>query len=147
MIREALETQVLEHEPAQAALVLRNAVQDNGPEAVAGGLIDAAAVALRRMVDETDEAYDREELLERLAVDGAVPSDSLDVLGLMLTTAASTAGGIRPPVDTLVEQLGPERALFGAWLTALATIRIVAMSLERTEADVTEEVLSAVDAF
>jgi hypothetical protein len=146
-IRGALETQVLEHEPAQAALVLRDAVGELGPEAVAGALLDAAAVALRRMVAETDEAYDQAGLLERLALDGAVPADNIDVLGRMLTLAAATAGGVRPTVDPLVAELGPERALFGAWLTALATIRVVAMTLGRTEVDVTDEILAAVDAF
>jgi hypothetical protein len=140
-IREALEHQIFEHEPGQAALSLRDAVAEHGAEAVAGGLLDAAAIALRRMVAETDEAYDHAELLERLALDGAVSEGNLDVLGRMLTLAAATAGGVRPPVDPVVADLGAERALFGAWLAALTTIRIVAISLERTEADVTEEVL------
>ena len=140
-IREALEHQIFEHEPGQAALSLRDGVNEHGPEAVAGGLLDAAAIALRRMVAETDEAYDHDELLERLALDGAVPPDNVDVLGRMMVLAAATAGGIRPSVAAAVADLGAERALFGAWLAALAVIRIVAMSLERTEADVTEEVL------
>jgi hypothetical protein len=122
-------------------------VGELGPEAVAGALLDAAAVALRRMVAETDEAYDQAELLERLALDGAVPADNIDVLGRMLTLAAATAGGVRPTVDPLVAELGPERALFGAWLTALTTIRVVAMTLDRTEVDVTDEILAALHAF
>jgi hypothetical protein len=142
-IREALEHQIFEHEPGQAALSLRDGINEHGPEAVAGGLLDAAAIALRRMVAETDEAYDHAELMERLAFDGAVPEDQVEVMGQMLVLAASTAGGIRPSVDAVVSELGAERALFGAWLAALATIRVVAMSLERTEADVTEEVLGA----
>jgi hypothetical protein len=146
-LREALETQVIEHEPAQAALVLRNAVADLGPEEVTGGLLDAAAVALRRYVAETDEAYEQVELLDRLALDGAVPADSIDILARMLTLAASTAGGVRPPVEGLVAELGPEQALFGAWLTTLAVIRIVSISLERTEVEIAEEVAAAVDAF
>src|ERR687898_1339279 len=145
VVRDALETQVLEHEPGQAALVLRDAIGELGPEAVAGGLLDGAAVALRRMVAETDEAFDLDELLERLAVDGAVAPDSLDTLGHMLTMAAATAGGVRPSVDPVVEQLGAERALFGAWLTLLATIRIVAISLERTEVDVTDEIVTVLE--
>jgi hypothetical protein len=145
-LREAIETQVMEHEPAQAALVLRNAVAELGPEEVTGGLLDAAAVA-RRLVAETDEAYDQVELLDRLALDGAVPADNIDILARMLTLAASTAGGIRPPVDGVVAELGPERALFGAWLTTLSVIRVVSISLERTEVDVAEEMVTAVDAF
>jgi hypothetical protein len=146
-IREALENQVFEHEPGQAALVLRKAVADAGPEAVAGALLDVAAVALRRMVAETDEAFGQEELLERLAFDGAVPADSIEVLRRMLALAAATAGGIRPPVDSAVADLGAERALFGAWLTTLTAIRVVAISLDRTETDVTEEVIGALDSY
>jgi predicted RNase H-like nuclease len=145
-VREALEVQVLEHEPGQAALTLRDAVARLGPEAVAGGLLDAAAVALRRLVAETEEAIDLDELLERMAVDGAVAPDSVDVLARMMTAAAATAGGIRPPADPVVADLGAERALFGAWLALLSIVRIVAISLERTEADVTEEIVSALNA-
>jgi hypothetical protein len=147
VIREALENQVFEHEPGQAALVLRKAVADAGPEAVGAALLDAAAVALRRMVIETDEAFEQDELLDRLAFDGAVPTDSIDVLRRMLALAAATAGGVRPPIDPVVAELGPERALFGAWLTALTAIRVVAISLERTEADVVDEMVRALDHF
>ena len=146
-LREAIETQVIEHEPAQAALVLRNAVADLGAAEVAGGLLDSAAVALRRMVAETDEAYDQVELLDRLALDGAVPADNIDILARMLTLAASTAGGVRPPIEGVVAELGPDRTLFGAWLTALAVIRVVSLSLERTEVDIAEEIVAAVEGF
>jgi hypothetical protein len=146
-VREALETQVLDHEPGRAALVVRNAVEALGPPDVAGGLLDAAAIALRMMVAETDEAYDQAELVQRLAMDGAVPADSLDVLGSMLVLAASTAGGIRPAVDAVIADVGAERALFGAWLTVLAVVRVVAMSLERTEADIVDEVTASLAAF
>jgi hypothetical protein len=145
-LREALETQVIEHEPAEAAMVLRNAVVDLGPDQVTGGLLDAAAVALRRMVSETDEAYDQVELLDRLALDGAVPADNIDILAQMLTLAASTAGGVRPPPEGIVAELGSERALFGAWLTTLAVVRVVSISLERSEADLVEEIVAAVEA-
>jgi hypothetical protein len=146
-LREAIETQVIDHEPAQAALVLRNAVADLGAEEVIGGLLDSAAVALRRMVAETDEAYDQVELLDGLALDGAVPADNIDILARMLMLAAATAGGVRPPVEGIVAELGAERTLFGAWLTTLATIRVVSLSLERTEVEIAEEVLAAVEAF
>ena len=63
------------------------------PRRSTGGLLDAAAVALRRMVAETDEAIDQVELLDRLALDGAVPADNIDLLARLLTLAASTAGG------------------------------------------------------
>ena len=142
-VREALEAQVFEHEPGQAALALRDAVGELGPEAVAAGLLDAAAVALRRMVAETDETFELEELLERMAVDGAVAPDSVDVLARMMTAAAATAGGIRPAPDPIVAELGAERALFGAWLALLSVVRVVAISLERTEVDITEEIVSA----
>jgi hypothetical protein len=146
-LRDAIETQVIEHEPAQAALVLRNAVTELGAEDVTAGLLDSAAVALRRMVAETEEAYEQVELLDRLALDGAVPADNIDILARMLTLAASTAGGVRPPIDGVVAELGAERALFGAWLTTLAVIRVVSLSLERTEAEIAEEVLAAVESF
>jgi hypothetical protein len=146
-LREALEIQVIEHEPARAALVLRNAVADLGVEEVTAGLLDASAVALRRYVTETDEAYEQVELLDRLALDGAVPADSIDILARMLTLAASTAGGVRPPIEGVIAELGPERALVGAWLTMLAVIRVVSLSLERTEVEIAEEVAEAVDAF
>ena len=146
-LRDAIETQVIEHEPAQAALVLRNAVTELGAEEVTAGLLDSAAVALRRMVSETEEAYEQVELLDRLALDGAVPADNIDILARMLTLAASTAGGVRPPIDGVVAELGAERALFGAWLTTLAVIRVVSISLERTEAEVAEEIATAVEAF
>lgn len=146
-LREAIETQVIEHEPAQAALVLRNAVADLGADEVTGGLLDSAAVALRRMVAETDEAFDQVELLDRLALDGAVPADNIDILARMITLAAATAGGVRPPVEGVVAELGPERALFGAWLTTLAVIRVVSTALERTEVDVAADVVAAVEAF
>ena len=99
------------------------------------------------MVAETDEALDQVELLDRLALDGAVPADNIDLLARMITLAASTAGGVRPPVDGVVAELGAERALFGAWLTALSVIRIVAIGLERTEVDVAEEIVAAVEGF
>jgi hypothetical protein len=146
-LREALETQVIEHEPGQAAVVLRNAVGELGPAEVTGGLLDSAAVALRRLVAETDEAYEQIELLDQLALDGAVPADNLEILARMLTLAASTAGGVRPPVQDILAELGPERALFGAWLTLLAVVRVVSISLERTEADLVEEIVAVVDTF
>jgi len=127
--------------------VLRNAVADLGADELTGGLLDSAAVALRRMVAETDEAFDQVELLDRLALDGAVPADNIDILARMLTLAAATAGGVRPPVEGVVAELGPERALFGAWLTTLAVIRVVSIALERTEVDVAAEVVAAVESF
>jgi len=145
-LREAFEAQVLDHEPAQAALVLRNAVADTGPVEVADGLLDAAAVALRRMVAETDEALLLDELIERLTLDGAVPADSAGLLAHMLTMAAATAGGIRPTVQTAIDQIGAERAMSGAWLAALAAVRLVAITLEVTESDIVEDILHALEA-
>lgn len=145
-LREAFEAQVLDHEPAQAALVLRHAVDDVGPVEVADGLLDAAAVALRRMVAETDEALLLDELIERLTLDGAVPADSAGLLAHMLTMAAATAGGIRPTVQTAIDQIGPERAMSGAWLAALAAVRLVAIALEVTESDIVEDILHALEA-
>lgn len=144
-LREALEMQVIEHEPGQAALALRGAVDELGPVEVADGLLDAAAVALRRRVAETDEALPLDELIERLTLDGAVPADSGELLRHMLTLAAATAGGLRPTVADLLEQLGAERVLSAAWLATLAAVRVVAISLERTEADIVDEILGVLD--
>jgi hypothetical protein len=144
-MREAFEAQVLDHEPAQAAVVLRGAVGELGPVEVADGLLDSAAIALRRMVAETDEALLLDELIERLTLDGAVPGDSAGLLAHMLTMAAATAGGIRPTVQTAIDQIGPERAMSGAWLAALATVRLVAITLEITESEVVEDILHALE--
>lgn len=144
-LREALEAQVLDHEPTQAAMVLRGAVEGLGPIEVADGLLDSAAVALRQMVDETDEALPLDDLIERLTVDGAVPGDSGAMLAHMLTLAAATAGGIRASAQATVEEIGAERALSGAWLATLAAIRVVAISLERTEADIVDDILRTLD--
>ncbi|MGH9213481.1 MAG: hypothetical protein ACRD2C_22830 [Acidimicrobiales bacterium] len=146
-LREAIEAQVLDHEPAQAALVLRGAVERVGPTEVADGLLDAAAVALRRLVAETDEALPLDELVERLTLDGAVPGDSSALLAHMLTLAAATAGGVRPTTREIVDEIGPERALSGAWLATLAAIRVVAISLERTEADIVDHILRSLESF
>ena len=142
-LREAFEAQVLDHEPAQAALALRGAVSELGPADVADGLLDSAAVALRRMVTETDESLMLDELIDRLTLDGAVPTDSAGLLAHMLTMAAATAGGIRPSAKTAIDQIGPERAMSGAWLAALAAVRLVAITLEVTESEVVEDILHA----
>ena len=144
-LREAFEAQVLEHEPTQAAMVLRNAVEEVGAVDVADGLLDGAAVALRRMVAETDETLLLDELIQRLTVDGAVPADSAGLLAHMLTMAAATAGGIRPTVQTAIDQIGAERAMSGAWLAALAAVRLVAITLEVTESEVVEDLLSTLE--
>jgi hypothetical protein len=86
-----------------------------------------------------------DELIERLTLDGAVPGDSAGLLAHMLTMAAATAGGIRPTIQTAIDQIGPERAMSGAWLAALATVRLVAITLEITESEVVEDILHALD--
>ncbi len=147
VVREALETQVLEGEPERAAAVLGRGVEEHGPEAIAGALLDAAAIALRRMVAETDEAYDQAALLAQLALDGAVPEHRLELLTATITAAAATAGGIRPPVDALAQRLGQQDLLFGAWLALLTVLKVTAISLERTEAEISEDVIAAVGSF
>lgn len=144
-LRDALETQVIDHEPGQAALALRRAVEELGAAEVADGLLDAAAVALRRRVAETDEVLGLDELIRRLTLDGAVPGDSSEMLRHMMMMAAATAGGLRPTVGDIIEQLGSERVLSAAWLATLASIRVVAINLERTEADVVDEILGVFD--
>lgn len=147
IVREALELQVLEQDPEQAATVLGTGVGEHGAVAVAGALIDAGAIALRSMVSTTNEAYDQAELLSQLALDGAVPEHRLELLGRMLAAAAATAGGIRPPVDALGRELGDQDLLFGAWLALLTALRVTATTIEDTEAAVLDEITAAIEAF
>lgn len=144
-LREALELQVLEEAPEQAATVLGSAVSEHGPVAVAAAVLDAASVALRRMVAATDEAFELAELLTRLALDGAVPEHRLELLTEILTAAAATAGGIRPPVDALHTRLGDQDLLFGAWLGLLTALRVASLAMEVTETELLEDVLLVVD--
>lgn len=145
MLREALELQVLEAEPEQAASVIGAGVAEHGPVPVAQLLLDAAAVAFRRMVALTDEAFDLADLLSQLALDGAVPEHRLELLQEVLTVAASTAGGIRPPVDALHTRLGEQDLLFGAWLGLLTAVRVVSIAIEGTEAELVEDLLLGFD--
>ena len=143
MLREALELQVLETEAEQAATVIGKGVAEHGAVPVAGILLDAGALAFRRMVALTDEALDLAELLSQLALDGAIPDHRIELLQEILTTAAATAGGIRPPVEALLQRLGDQDLLFGAWLGLLTTLRVVSISIEATEAEVVEDILLA----
>jgi hypothetical protein len=147
VVREALELQILEQEPERAATVLGTGVSEHGPVEVAGALLDAGAIALRRMVAETEEAYDQADLLSQLALDGAVPEHRIELLGRMLGAAAATAGGVRPPIDALQGELGDQDLLFGAWLALLTALRVTATTLEDTEAVVLEDVVAALDTF
>jgi hypothetical protein len=144
-VREALELQILEAAPEQAATVVGTAVTEHGAVPVANALLDAASIALRRMVAATDEAYDLAELLARLALDGAVPEHRLELLTDILTAAAATAGGIRPPVDALHTRLGEQDLLFGAWLGLLTALRVSSLAMEITETELLEDVLLVVD--
>lgn len=143
MLREALELQILDQQPEEAATLIGRGVTDHGPSAVAAVLIEATALAFRRMVSITDEALDLAELLTRLALDGAVPEHRLELLTDILTAAAATAGGIRPSVDALHARLGEQDLLFGAWLGALTGLRVSSLAIEATEAEVLEDVLLA----
>jgi hypothetical protein len=143
MLREALELQILEDDPERAATVIGSGVADHGPSAVAQVLLEATALAFRRMVAITDEALDLAELLTRLALDGAVPEHRLELLTDVLTAAAATAGGIRPSVDALHARLGEQDLLFGAWLGLLTGLRVTSLTIEVTEAEILEDVLLA----
>jgi hypothetical protein len=143
MLREALELQILEEDPERAAATIGQGVGDHGSSAVAQVLLEATALAFRRMVAITDDALDLAELLTRLAVDGAVPDHRLELLGEILTAAAATAGGIRPSVDALHTRLGEQDLLFGAWLGLLTGLRVTSLAIEVTEAEVLEDVLLA----
>jgi hypothetical protein len=143
MLREALELQILEEDPERAASTIGQGVGDHGASAVAQVLLEATALAFRRMVTITDDALDLAELLTRLAVDGAVPEHRLELLSDILTAAAATAGGIRPSVDALHTRLGEQDLLFGAWLGLLTGLRVTSLAIEVTEAEIVEDVLLA----
>jgi hypothetical protein len=144
-VREALELQILEQEPEAAATALGSVVGEHGAVAVASALLDAAAVALRRMVDSTGAVEDLADLLSRLALDGAVPEHRLELLTEVLTASAATAGGIRPPVEALLGRLGEQDLLFGAWLGLLTTMGVASLAREITETELLEDVLLEVD--
>jgi hypothetical protein len=146
ILREALELQVLETEPEQAATVIGKGVAEHGAVAVTQILLDASAVAFRRMVALTDEAFDLAELLSQLALDGAVPEHRLELLAEILTTAAATAGGIRPPVEALLARLGDQDLLFGAWLGLLTALRVASLAIEATEPELLEDLFLSFDA-
>jgi len=147
MLREVLELQVLEDEPEQAATMIGTAVAEHGPVPVASVLLEASALALRRMVAVTDESFDLAELLTRLALDGAVPEHRLELLTDVLTASAASAGGIRPSVDALQQRLGDQDLLFGAWLGLLTTLRVASLAIESTEAEMVEDIAAAFGAF
>jgi hypothetical protein len=147
MLREALELQILEQDPERAAGTIGTGVAEHGATVVAQVLLEASAVALRRMVSITDEAFDLAELLTQLALDGAVPEHRLELLTEILTTAAATAGGIRPSVDALHGRLGDQDLLFGAWLGVLTVLRVVSLAIEVTEPELLEDVLLAFELF
>lgn len=143
MLREALELQILEQDPEKAAGVIGSGVADHGASAVAQVLLEANALALRRMVAITDEPLELAELLTQLALDGAVPEHRLELLTDVLTASAATAGGIRPSVDALHTRLGEQDLLFGAWLGLLTGLRVTSLVIEVTEAEILEDVLLA----
>jgi hypothetical protein len=147
MLREALELQVLEQEPEQAATVIGTAVAEHGALQAAAILLEASSVALRRMVAVTDEAFDLAELLTQLALDGAVPEHRLELLTDVLTAAAATAGGIRPSTEALQQRLGDQDLLFGAWLGLLTVVRVTSLSIESTEPETVEDIAAAFGGF
>jgi hypothetical protein len=147
MLREALELQILEQEAEQAATVIGTGVSEHGAAVVAGVLLEANAVALRRMVSITDEAFDMAELLTQLALDGAVPEHRLELLTDVLTASAATAGGVRPSVEALQTRLGDQDLLFGAWLGLLTGLRVVSLAIEVTEAELVEDVMLSFEVF
>jgi hypothetical protein len=74
-----------------------------------------------------------------------VPEHRLELLTDILTAAAATAGGIRPPVDALHARLGDQDLLFGAWLGLLTALRVASIAMEITETELLEDVLLYVD--
>lgn len=144
-LREALELQTFEADGPGAAQALRAAILEHTAVPVGDALLDAAAVALRRMVLETHEAMVAPELMSRLALEGTLPDDRLELLTDTMTMAAATAGGIRPSVEALITRQGVEDAMFGLWLGLLTVLRVVAIALDLTEAELVEDVLVALE--
>ena len=144
-VREALERQVIEADGRAAAEMLQSAIMEHTAITVGDALLDAGAIVLRRMVHVTDEALVAPDLLSRLALDGTVPEDRIELLTDTMMMAAATAGGIRPSVEALVTRAGVEDAMFGLWLGLLTVIRVVAMVLDETEVEVVEALTNVVD--
>lgn len=144
-IQEALELQIIEGDGEAAARSLQAAIMEHTAVTVGDVLLDLGAIALRRMVLETDEALVAPDLLSRLALDGAVPEDRIELLTDTMTMAAACAGGIRPSVEALITRIGVEDAMFGLWLGLLTIVRVVAMVLDRTEVELVEEMLLAIE--
>jgi hypothetical protein len=144
-LREALELQAFEADGPGAAQVLQAAILEHTAVAVGDALLDAAAVALRRMVLETNETMVAPELMSRLALEGTLPEHRLELLTDTMTMAAATAGGIRPSVEALITRQGLEDAMFGLWLGLLTVLRVVAIALDQTEAELVEDVLVALE--
>ena len=143
MLRESLELQILDQEPERAATTIGEAVAEHGAAVVAGVLLEATAVAFRRMVSITDESLDLAELVSTLAIDGAIPDHRIELLTEILTAAAATAGGIRPSVNALLTRLGDQDLLFGSWLGLLTGLRVASLAIEVTEPEILEDVLLA----
>ncbi len=143
MLRESLELQILDQEPERAATTIGEGVAAHGAVVVASVLLEATAVALRRMVSITDEPLDLAELVSTLAIDGAIPDHRIELLSEILTAAAATAGGIRPSVDALLTRLGDQDLLFGSWLGLLTGLRVASLAIEVTESEILEDVLLA----
>ena len=146
-LREALELQAIEADGPGAAQSIQAAIMEHGAVAVGDALLDAGAVVLRRMVLETEQALVAPDLLSRLALDGAVPEERIELLTDTMTMAAATAGGIRPSVEALITREGVEDAMFGLWLGLLTVIRVTAMVLDQTEAELVEDVLHSLEPF
>ena len=146
-LREALELQTIEADGRAAAQVLQAAIMEHSAVEVGDALLDAAAVVLRRMVIETEQALVAPDLLSQLALDGTVPEERIELLTDTMTMAAATAGGIRPSVEALITREGVEDAMFGLWLGLLTIVRVTAIVLDHTEAELVEDVLNSLEPF
>lgn len=146
-LREAIELQIIEADGQEAAQVLQNAIMEHTAVTVGDALLDAGAIVLRRMVLETEEALVAPDLLSRLALDGAVPQERIELLTDTMTMAAATAGGIRPSVEALITREGVENAMFGLWLGLLTVIKVAAMVLDNTEVELVEELVHTLEPF
>ena len=59
--------------------------------------------------------------------------------GYSSSLAAATAGGIRPPIESLTTDFQDADVMFGAWLATLTTVKLVAIVIETTEGDLVDD--------
>ena len=101
---------------------------DFGNQAVAVDmLLSLGALALRRQITHSrfpSRHVELSVLLARLDAEGNIPWDvGLQMLGDVIVWAASTAGGVRPPLQPLLDQYRDESLVAAAWIASATSLR------------------------